>query len=42
MGKLDEKVQTKNLSVTGFTSDEFLACDEFPVSAVNSANDDDL
>ena len=27
---------------TGFTSDEFLVCDEFPVSAVISANDDDL
>ena len=31
MGKLDEKVETRNLSVTRFTSEEFLVYDEFPI-----------
>ena len=40
-GKLDEKVEARNLSVTGFTSDEFLVYheflvqDKFPISNVN-------
>ena len=37
MGKLGEKVETRNPSVIGFTSDEFLVHGEFSVSNVNSA-----
>ena len=33
-GKLDEKVETRNSSVTGFTSDEFLVQDEFPENMI--------
>ncbi len=37
-GKLDERVETRNSSVTAFTPDEFLVQDEFPVSNVDLAN----